>query len=141
LIVLQGFSLINYAREGFCAQYTRARGKYISVSVYVRQGSILHTNTTASNEVHNNMLIDWPHSWPMIDFKWYSIHKRNKTNFLTFNSSMTLTVWFHKMADEGDKINSMRYSKPRYRLLSAAHLAILVRLKEIKKVFYNQKIN
>ena len=51
------------------------------------------------------------------------------------------TKLFHRLANEGDKIISMRYSKPERRLMSAARLAILVKLKEIKEVFYNQNLN
>jgi len=50
---------------------------------------------------------------------------------------MYATKLFHKLANEGDKIISMRYSKPERRLMSAARLAMLVRLEEIRKAFYN----
>jgi hypothetical protein len=51
---------------------------------------------------------------------------------------VTTTEHFHALANEGDKITSMRYSKPERRLLSADRLVILILLQEIKEVFEKQ---
>lgn len=70
-------------------------------------------------------------------FSTFFHHKRHKPFSFIFH--IVYTKLFHKLANDGDKIISMRYSKPERRLMSAAKLAMLVKLKEIKKVFYNQK--
>lgn len=54
---------------------------------------------------------------------------------------MSINDRFHVLADEGDKIRTLRYSKAEYRMMSADRIAILVELKELKDVFANPSKN
>lgn len=54
--------------------------------------------------------------------------------------AMSINNLFHGLANDGDKITSMRFSHPRYRFMTAAKLLILVKLREIKEFFYSQKL-